>query len=267
LIDGNRLSAMAARNNSARLFLVIAGAVAMAWALTVVPVFWSENVIADVARAMIAGEAFKTEILAAVEARTETNSGSMLRSSLLGKAAVIRLRQTEDAIRAGDPEFIDQRLESLARIVDETFLNAPSDPFLWLVRFWLDVTRNGLRSENLRFLRMSYDLGPYEGWIAVKRNRMALAAFSALPGDLAELAISEFVGLVRWGLLSEAAEIAAGPARPLRGILFPRLKDLKYEQRRSFAGLIYQRDLDDVLVPGVNPPSGQIPMPVLPPGF
>ena len=87
----------------------------MAWAIIVSPVFWWENAIVDVARAVIAGEVFKPEVLAAVEARTETGSSSMLRSSALGKAAVICLRQAEDAIRAGDPEVVDQRLELVGR--------------------------------------------------------------------------------------------------------------------------------------------------------
>jgi hypothetical protein len=114
---------------------------------------------------------------------------------------------------------------------------------------------------------MSYELGPYEGWVAVKRCPIALTAFSALPRDLAERAISEFVGLVHWGLDSDAADIALGPGRPLRSVLFPRLKGLKYDQRRAFANLIYRRDVDDVLVPGVAPPSVKIPAPVLPPDF
>jgi hypothetical protein len=239
----------------------------MAWALAVFPVFWSENVIADVARAVVSGETFKADVLAAVEARTENDSNAIRRPSFLKNAAVIRLRLAEDAMRAGDPDLADQRLESLAKIVNAAFLNAPNDPFLWLVWFWLDTTRNGLRPENFRYLGMSYDLGPYEGWIAVKRNRIALAAFPALPHELGERAISEFVGLVRWGFVADAAEIAAGAGRPLRSILFPRLKDLKPDQRRVFANLIYRRDLTDVLVPGFAPPPVQIPVPVLPPGF
>ena len=265
--DVSGLVAMATRTNIARLILAIAGTMAMAWATAVFPVFWSENVTIDVAGAVVAGEVFKPDVLAAVDARTETNSGSMLRSSVLGKAAVIRLRQAEDAIRAGDPELIKQKLQSLTRIVQETLRNAPDDPLLWLVWFWLDTTRNGVRPDNLRFLRMSYELGPYEGWIAVKRNPVALAAFPALPNDLAERAISEFVGLVQWGLVPEASAIAAGPGRPLRSILFPRLKDLNYVQRRAFAGAIYGQELDDVPVPGIAPPPPPITRPVMPPDF
>ena len=258
---------MATRTNIARLILAIVGAMAMAWAVAVVPVFWSEKVIADVATAIVAGEAFKPDVLAAVDARTETNSGSKLRSAVLGKAAMIRLRQAEDAIRAGDPEVVKPKLESLTRIVQESLRNAPDDPFLWLVWFWLDTTRNGVQPDNLRFLRMSYELGPYEGWVAVKRNPVALTDFQALPNDLAERAISEFVGLVQWGLVPEASAIAAGPGRPLRSILFPRLKDLNYEQRRVFAGAVYGRELDDVPVPGIAPPPPPITKPVMPPDF
>ncbi len=260
---------MAVRNNAARLILAMAGAAAMTWAAIVFPVLWSEYAIVDVGQAVIRGEVFEPDVLAAVEAQTQGKSGSTLRSSVLGMAAVIRLRQAENAIRGGDRELIDRRLTSLNRMVRETLRNAPDDSFLWLALFWLDGTSNGVRPENVRFLRMSYELDPYEDWIAVKRNGVALAAFHALPKNLAARAISEFVGLVRWGLIPSAAEIAAGPARPLRGVLFPRLKQLPYEQRRAFADAIYGQGLDDVPVPGIPPPKPKPPiaMPVMPPNF
>lgn len=257
--------ATATNKSTVRLALGIAGVMAMGWALAVFPVFWSENVVTDVGSAVIAGEAFKPSVLAAVEALTESDSRFKLRSSVLGKAAVIRLRQAEDAMRGGAPGLVDQRLESLARIVNETFQNAPNDPLLWLVKYWLDTTRNGLAPDNLRFLRMSYELGPYEGWIAIKRNGLALAAFSILPGDLAEQAVSEFVGLVRWGLDADAAAIAAGPGLPLRPVLFSQLGQLNDDRRHAFANAIYSREIYDVPVPGFAPPTPKIPMPVMPP--
>jgi hypothetical protein len=218
--------------------------------------------INSVASAIVAGDAFKPNVLAGVESLTERNR--KLRSAMLGKAMIIRLRQAEDAQRSGNSDLVDQRLKSLSEIVDETFRNAPDDPFLWLTEFWLDATRNGMRP-NPRFLRMSYELGPYEGWVDIRRDGLALAVFSALPGDLAERAISEFVELVRWRLAREAAAIAAGPGLPLRSVLFPRLKDLGYEQRRAFADAVYGRELDDVPIPGIDPPIPQVRVPVMPP--
>ncbi len=259
------LAASATKKNVTRLFLVTAGASAMIWAVAALPVFWPENVITNVAGAVVAGEAFKPDVLAAVEVLTEGAGGGKLRSSMLGHAAVIRLRQAEDSLRSGSPDLVNKQLESLERIVDRALKNAPEDSLLWLTAFWLDTARHGLRPDGLRFLRMSYELGPYEGWIAIRRNGAALTAYPILPSDLAQQAIAEFVGLVRWGLVNEAAAIAAGPGRPLRNVLFARLRDLSDEQRRAFANAIYGRELDDVPVPGIAPPAAPFHMPVMPP--
>src|SRR3954454_18873812 len=128
----------------------------MIWAISVFPKFSSEMVVVDVAKAVASGEVFKAEVLAAVDARSESDAGWMVRSSVLGKAAIIRLRQAENAIRTRDTGQIDQSLKSLARTIDAALLNAPSDPFLWLARFWLNNITNGFRSDHLRDLRMSY---------------------------------------------------------------------------------------------------------------
>jgi hypothetical protein len=248
----------------ARLMLAALGAAAIAWAVIVFPVFWSEKVIVDVAAAITRGEVFDPEVLAAVAARTE-GAGSRLRAATLSKAAMINLRQAENAMHGGDSVLIQQRLQSATRSVRRALDNAPDDPFLWLVWFSLDTYRHGARADSMRFLRMSYQLGPYEGWIAERRDRVALASFEVLPADLRRRAASEFVGLVRWGFIPEAADIAAGPARPLRALLFPGLERLSYEQRHAFAEAIYGRGLDDVPVPGIPPPPPPVSMPVMPP--
>src|SRR6266404_3884835 len=152
------------RDNCIRLILASAGVMAMAWVIAVFPKFSSEIGIVDIAKAVTVGETFKPEVLSVVD--LQTRGGYAVRSSVLGKAAVIRLRLAEVAIRAGDPARIEQNLESLTKFVDEALLNAPCDPFLWLTQFWLDNARNGFRVRHLRDLRMSYDLGRYEGWIA-----------------------------------------------------------------------------------------------------
>ena len=255
------------RNKMTRMALAVAGVAGVAWAVAVFPTFSTELPIIDVGKAVMAGEAFKPGVLSAVDTRAGNGAAGVVRPAVLGKAAVIRLRLAEDAIRAGDKSRVDQSLQSLAGMIDESLQNAPSDPFSWLARFWLDNTRHGLQPSHLRELWMSYDLGRYEGWIAAKRNRVALGVYSEMPSDLAEQAISEFVNLVRWGIAEEAADIAAGPGLLLRSVLFARLKDLKVDQRRPFAQAIYRRELDDVPVPGIDPPSPQIPMPVFPPGF
>lgn len=246
---------------AARLILAIVGILAVVWALAVIPVFWSESAIVDVAGAVIRGEAFQSEVLAAVLAPIETNGNLTLRSSVLGKAAEIRLRQAEDAYKTGNPELIKQKAESLSQSVRMALMHAPDDSLLWLVWFWV----RGLRPENLPSLQMSYDLGPHEGWIAIKRDRVALAAYPILTDNLAERAISEFVGLVRWGFFPDAADIAAGIVPPLRRVLFARLENVSIEQRRIFANVLYGQEVDDVSVPGVAPPPDPFRLPIMPP--
>lgn len=238
----------------ARLFMLAVGAAAIGWTIAVMPKFRASAPIGDVATRIIAGEIYKPDVLQALAAGLDNSPASALPSSILSKAAIIRLRQAENAIAVDDRQIIDARLVALRRAIDEALMNAPYDPFLWLVLFSLDNTRSGFRPAHLRYLQMSYALGPNEGWIAVKRNRIALEAFSALPPDLAEMAISEFVGLVRSRFSREAADIAAGPARPIRALLFARLREIKEVDRQAFAKLLYDRDLDDIPVPGIEPP-------------
>ena len=45
--------------------------------------------------------------------------------------------------------------------------------FLWFALFWLENMQFGFRDESIRYLEQSYELGPSEGWIALKRNGYA----------------------------------------------------------------------------------------------
>src|SRR6185312_11066251 len=137
------------------------------------------------------------DVLNDLAARLTAPDAAPLTSRTLGRAAIVHLRQAELAFATDNRRAIDARLATLSGAIDDALANAPSDPFLWLVRFWLDNTRNGFDASHLRELRMSYALGPNEGWIAVKRSRLALAAFPGLTPTLADSAVAEFSGLVR----------------------------------------------------------------------
>jgi hypothetical protein len=234
--------------------MVTIGAAAVGWAFAAMPIFWVSAPVADIAAHIIAGETYKSDVLEAVAARAHNSRASALRPSVLGKAAIIRLRQAENAMVTNDRPTIEARLETLGKATDDALVTAPCDPFLWLVLFSINNYRSGFNPALLRYLQMSYSLGPNEGWIAAKRNPIALANYSALPPDLAEAAISEFVGLVRSQFYNEAADIAAGPGRPIRDLLFARLRGLKEADRQAFAKQLYDRGLDDIPVPGVEAP-------------
>ena len=108
--------------------------------------------------------------------------------------------------------------------------------------------------EDLKYLGLSYQLGPNEGWVALKRNRAAFAAFQQLPPDLAEHALSEFVSLLESKFYEQAADIFTGPAWPVRDVIVPRLKDVAEDRRRFFAQILSSRDYD-VELPGIKFPE------------
>lgn len=251
-------------DNAVRGVVAAAALSAMLWASMVTPTLWRERATSEVAAAIMEGQPFRRSTLVAVDQRW--GDEGQLRAVALRNLAAIRLRLAEDALRAGDVGGIDGALESAVLMNDAALAQNPSDSFLWLSRFWLTNTRSGFSKDHLAYLRMSYALGPHEGWIQERRSRFALASYPELPTDLAEAAVAEFVEMVRSDLLDKAAEIAVGPAAPLHGILFPRLKDVSEEQRRRFAAQMYKDGFDDVPIPGVDPPKPEFPEPVLPPG-
>jgi hypothetical protein len=77
---------------------------------------------------------------------------------------------------------------------------------------WMKNALHGFKLDHLEYLRMSYLMGPNEGWIALKRNVLALAVFERLPLDVAEMAIRELANLLSSGLIREAGGIFTGPA-------------------------------------------------------
>jgi hypothetical protein len=237
----------------ARLCVVAFATAAIGWTVVVLPTLWSESAFAQVTIDVISREAHKPGDLGVLAAALDERRSASSRASDIRKAAVIRLRLAEDAIGGRDRQNIDSRLDSLAQAVDVSIANAPADAYLWLVRFWLENTRNGFQPEHLRYLRLSYALAPNEAWIAVKRNRLALAIYPALPADIAEAATSEFAGLVRSGLYSDAADIFSGPAWPISDVLTRRLQDLNETDRRAFAQELNKRNPAAVSLLGIDP--------------
>jgi len=247
--------APAIRNSGAALVKLFTTAFALAaigWAIVVTPSFWFEITLAHVAAHIVAGDNYKPEFMEDLDARLDRNRDLTLHSSPLSEGAIIRLRRAEDALRGTDKGAIDARLASLDTSVRETLRESPNNSYQWLVLFWLSNIRNGVNPDHLRYMDMSYRSGKYEGWIAIKRNRLAFANFSALTPSLRESAISEFVHLVRSGMHDVAADILAGPAWQIRNVLLARLAELNDEDRRMFAKALSNRNIDGVSVPGTD---------------
>jgi len=100
-------------------------------------------------------------------------------------------------------------------------------------------------------LRLSYRLGPNEGWISLRRNRLALALYEQLPPDLAGRSLVEFAGLVRSRFYEEAVDIFVSAGAPPRDKLISRLAELDELDRRAFGKVLLDRGYS-YAIPGLD---------------
>jgi hypothetical protein len=241
----------------ARPFAVLLGVVALVWGCVTLPVLWRQLPIEHTADAVINGDAFRPHtfdpLLPVIE---QIEQADYCRPSALHWAAIIRLRLVEDAIAAGAHDQIDARLGALDSTIHRALACNPTDSFFWMVLTWVEGVREGPRQDQLTYLRLSYQLGPNEGWIADRRNRLALSMFNRLPPDLAGAAVDEFGHMVQSWIYLDTIAIFTGPGWPIRGRLLASLKDVGQAQRDAFARALYQKGYN-VDVPGVAPRSAR----------
>jgi hypothetical protein len=282
-----------------RVFVVALGSVAVIWGLVTLPIFWQQSGLERIAQSITRGETYPRDALAGVLPLVETTEKATLCDpAALRGAAVIRFRLAEIGQVANAKETSGTDIQAATDSVVKALACSPSDAFLWLALYWLKTAQHGFSPEDLKYLELSYQLGPNEGWIAAKRNAVTFAMLHQLPSearaqlaapsspflcdggpcrpsDFSEIAINELAGLVRSGLYQEAAEVFAGPAWPERESILPRLASLPKADRRGFSDALVRLGHDvnvpgvaDVNLPGVadvNVPGGaQKPVPNLP---
>jgi hypothetical protein len=236
----------------ARSALILIGSAALAWAAMVAPVVWQQSRLDQMADRLMRGMAFNPERLRAlVPDANAVEQRAFPSPKGLRSAALLRLALVEQDFGSGDRENMDADLAALDVAVIHALSQSPADAFLWLAAFWGRSLNGAGDDVHLAWLRMSYETGPREGWIAVRRNRIALALYPQLTPDLIGNVVHEFAGLVSSGLYDDAASILVGPGRPLRERLLESLTSVDYLDRERFAALL-AREGYEVPVPGVE---------------
>jgi hypothetical protein len=235
----------------ARILLAIIGCAAIAWGMYALPIFARQVPIERVAAHVLYGDPFKSGVLNALMPQVEeAERVESCNPAIMRSAAIIRTRMAEQAIVDGDD--IDTQLKALGGSIRRSLACSPADPFLWVVFYWVEINQNGLQPGYLQYLRLSYQSGPNEGWIALKRVGYALAIFQHLPPDLAQMVIAEFADLLDSGFDDAVIKIFEGPGWSQRAFLLPGLKNVSAIHREAFAKALY-RDGYDVTVPGIAP--------------
>jgi hypothetical protein len=229
-----------------RSVFVVLGLVGIWWGLATYNAFSQNFPVERVARGIIADEPFKFESLAQQLPAVESiEAASYCRPAALRSAAIIRIRIMEAVDHIDSHTRDAEQRSSVANFIRRSLSCSPADPFLWFVLYGLEFERYGFRSDDLKYLEMSYRLGPNEGWIEVKRNRLLLSELKQLPPDLGEQAIRTFLSLVDSAFTEQAAATYAGLSADTRDSLAPRLKEIPARKLEQFSWELQMRGVRD----------------------
>ncbi|WP_375161703.1 hypothetical protein [Bradyrhizobium sp. RDT46] len=231
------------------------GLAGVLWSLIATPSFWAEAQVSSVATRILVGEQFKQGVLDPIALRINARSQSAPQYPDLVRArALIAVRFAEEALQSRRSQDPDQKLADAEGKLKSSLMLNPADAFLWLMLYWVTNERSGFEAANIRYLEQSYAAGPYEGWIALRRNKLALAIFPSLAGELQQKVIAEFAGMVESEFTEDAARNLMGIGWPQKDRLLASLARVNIVARESFAKRLAQ-DGVRVAVPGVNLPE------------
>ncbi|WP_271597465.1 hypothetical protein [Bradyrhizobium sp. CCBAU 45384] len=232
--------------------LLVGGALAVVlWCWATLPSFWLVTGPSDVSERILADDRFQpgklNEFLMRIKSRPQP---VLFQSAFLRSEALIQLRVAEEAIVRASPAEADREAARAENNIKLALSLNPTDAFLWLMLYSEETTRSGLTSNNIAHLERSYQAGPNEGWIALRRNRVALGAFSILGAELQNAVVLEFAALVDSEFFQDAelSLISAGWAS--RDRLLAGLAQVDIRPRKGFAKLLSGHAVG-VKVPGI----------------
>jgi hypothetical protein len=243
------------RHITMRIILIFLGIASAVWSVEVLPLFWNQSAIEHVATRVLSGNLFRAEVMADLAPSLEAiELEDSCRPSAMRSAAIIRLRLAEQALAEIDDNTVQGTLAAARGSIGRSLACNPDDPFLWMALYWVDNVWDGFKSKNLDFIRLSYQLGPNEGWIAIKRNRLSLVIFRSLPPDIAKMAIREFRLLLKSGFYSPSAVTLAALGTLERNILLSHLRDVPQRDRDTLSKTLYRLGYD-IPIPGTRAPD------------
>lgn len=242
----------------ARLAVVCVALLAVAWTM----VFGASQAyygkLDDLATKVVRRENVDVQEL---QSRVSAYNGVELRAFCLPRAlydvSLIRGKQVQIALDSSEPQLADSLRRQATSTIRKALSCAPSDPFLWFALFWLSNFDRGIGPETIAFLGRSYELGPHEGWIMLRRNQYSLIAYHMLPEIIRVSVRAEFVALLDSGLVNETADLLLGPGWSIRSELLIATKGVREKYRRQLAlrlrRLGYEFDVPGVTLPEWRP--------------
>jgi len=176
------------------------------WSVFTLPSFWRMVPLQGASDQIVAEERFKPGVLPELLRTASANPSPWIAQSRLSEAlALLAFTSAQEAVQRTTSDDADGEAKAAATKLRAAIALAPQSPFLWVLLYSAETMQNGFDVGQLAYVRVSYALGPNEGWIAMRRNRLSLAVFSALDARMQEAVINEFAELVDSGFVDAAA--------------------------------------------------------------
>jgi hypothetical protein len=231
------------------------GVAAIMWVIAFAPDAWKYAPLEGVASQVIRGEPIPdTAIEKYIPTMDSLLQAKTCWPKAMHNAAILRGRLVQVAIENSDPRQFDIYTADANTMFRKSLACAPSDSFLWFALFWIENLQNGFQNGSIKYLEKSYDLGPYEGWIALRRNPYALNLYQSLPAELQKRIVVEFAAIVNSGFILDAALTLQGPGWPIRDVLVGSLSDVQEKYKRQLATRLRRLGLE-VTIPGIDMPE------------
>lgn len=230
---------------------LLCGLLGVIWSYAALPSFWLTVPAHNVASRIIAGERFKPEILPQMLSQMEAAPRpGIVQSEYYRAQALIGVSAGEVAAQGSGSDF-DREISDAESRLRAALSVTPSDAFLWLLLYSVGTARNGFDPAYVRLVEKSYIAGPHEGWIALRRNRLALAVFALLNDITQKAVVTEFSELVDSDFIDAAAANLTTIGWEHRAPLLAGLEQTDVASRESLARRL-SRDGFKVPIPGVD---------------
>ncbi|MDD1529428.1 hypothetical protein C7U92_20425 [Bradyrhizobium sp. WBOS7] len=200
----------------------------------------------------MADDRFRPGVLAELLKRMEVaHEGFIEQSEIAHSKALFGFRMAEEAMQRKDSQELERDVTMAADKLRHSLSMRPYDSFLWLMLYSLETNRKGIDLNALGYIEQSYSLAPLEAWIALRRNKLALAAFSMLNENVQRHAVKEFSALVESGFIEDAVIILMSVGWPERNRLVNEIGRVDIVPREAFARRL-AREGTHLNVPGVE---------------
>ncbi|UPK33981.1 hypothetical protein IVB18_38350 [Bradyrhizobium sp. 186] len=235
-----------------RASILLLGFAGVLWSLVALPSFWRVNPARELSTRILMDDRFKPGVLSEVLVRIEAQPAPILLPHELARAeALVRLRIAEAAIERKSSEDADREAVSTMEKVKSSLSLNPADSFIWLTLYSVETARSGFDRNNISYLDQSYAIAPREGWIALRRNKLALAIFPMLSEAMRVKAVSEFAEMVEGGFIENVAINLTTVGWPHRDRLLASVEPVDIIQRKLLAKRLVADGMK-VRVPGVE---------------